>query len=74
MKNRQSFMKSPVICAASLGMTARYYYLQLQYEMKSKDEKAALDQWWRKQMMTTNVDKTKLRRYNAVSFVSLFRY
>jgi len=42
---RASYIQAPIICATSAGLAARYYYLQLQHEMKSKEEKEAMEKW-----------------------------
>merc|ERR1712002_1359683 len=40
-----SYIPSSLLCLTCLGMSGRYYYHQLQYEMKSKAEKEQLDKW-----------------------------
>lgn len=42
---KPSFISNPVMCATGFGMAARYYYLKLQYEMKTKAEKESMEQW-----------------------------
>lgn len=39
------FMSATVLCATSLGMTGKYYYEHLQYEMKTEAEKEADNPW-----------------------------
>jgi len=40
-----TYIPSSLLCLTCLGMSGRYYYHQLQYEMKSKAEKEQLDKW-----------------------------